>query len=156
MFGLLVVGIWLWPQRGILPTAIGADLGEVRLETAYAAPMRAGTTSEVELTWLLVRPQRPLTSFVHLVGTDGSVRTQHDGPLAGVYTPFERWLPGMLVKRSHMVPIPADLAPGIYELMAGVYLSTDPSTVLMPLSVGGQPNDGTSHRIRIGAVEVLP
>jgi hypothetical protein len=156
VLGLLVVSIWVWPQREILPTAIGADFGDVRLESAYAAPARAGTLGEVELTWLLVKPRQPLTSFVHLVGPDGTVRAQDDGPLSGVYTPFERWLPGMIVARSHMLPIPADLAPGTYELLAGAYLAADPGAVLVPFGAGEQSDNGTSHRVRIGTIEVLP
>ena len=102
----------MWPQREIVPAVVGADFGEVRLEAAHAEPARAGKSAEVELTWMLARPEQALTAFVHLIGPDGKVKAQNDGPLAGVYTPFERWLPGMLVKRQHLVPVPADLAPG--------------------------------------------
>ena len=156
LLGLITAGLWLWPQQEIQPAAIGADFGEVRLESAHTAPVRAGTAAEVELAWLLVNPEQPLTSFIHLLGPDGSVVTQHDGPLAGIHTPFERWTPGMFVTRQHMLPIPSELAPGTYELMAGVYRSADSSDVLLPLSVDGQPSDGASHRVSIGTIDVLP
>lgn len=163
LLGLLPVVGLLWPPQTVAPTVIGAAFGapptgpvEVRLEAVSAAPVRVGTPASVDLYWFIVDPQRPLTAFVHLLGADGQVVAQHDGPLAGDYTPFERWLPGLVVKRQHLVPLPADLPPGLYDLMAGVYLASDANTVLMPLRVDSQPGEQGSHRIRIGKIEVIP
>ncbi len=161
LLGLLPTAGLLWQPQASVPTAVAANFGvvssgatEVQLEAAYTAPVCAGSIAPIELYWFIVNPKQPLTTFVHVVDANGQVKTQHDGPLAGDYTPFERWWPGMFVKRQHPVPIPAGLAPGRYEMLAGIYLSADANTVLVPLDAGQVRGEGRSHRVSIGTLEV--
>jgi hypothetical protein len=74
---------------------------------------------------------------------------QHDGALAGDYTPATRWQPGLALERSHPVTLPADLAPGEYVLLAGVY---EPGRADAPLRAAGHDE----ARIPIGVLLVLP
>ncbi len=91
--------------------------------------------------------------FVHLLGPDGQVVAQHDGDPVGGYTPTTRWKQGELVADTHRLLLGENVAPGEYELRAGMYevrpgetpgfrnLTPDPPTgdgriVLGPVTVG--------------------
>ncbi|HSJ59111.1 MAG TPA: hypothetical protein VLC95_18120, partial [Anaerolineae bacterium] len=77
------------------------------------------------------------TVFVHLVeaGDGGAPLSQADAPPAGGRWPTYLWLPGVAVDDVHRVRLPAGLAPGVYDLLAGLY---DPETgTRLPLAAGG-------------------
>lgn len=153
--GVLPALLWLWPARMATPAQVGADYGSVRLEAASVRSARTGTNAEVDLTWYIAQPQEPLTAFVHVAADDDRVLAQDDGPLAGTYTPFERWLPGMIVSRRHSVPLPADLPAGTYRVLAGVYPSQAPGEALAPLENSSADLDTDEHgRITVGVLEV--
>jgi len=141
--GLLAV------ERPLKP--IGVSYGFVRLEAAAVTPARPGQAAIVSLTWLVVAAPEPVTAFVHVVGPDGRVVAQHDGPLGGLYTPAGRWLPGELLPDEHLIPLPPDLAPGTYVLKAGLYRPGSPEAPLLPAGWGGN-----EARIEIGQLEVRP
>lgn len=141
--GLLAV------ERPMQP--IGVSYGFVRLEAAAVTPARPGETAVVALTWLAAGAPEPVTAFVHLVGPDGRLIAQHDGPLAGPYTPAARWLPGELLPDEHPIPLPPDLTPGSYLLKAGLYRPGSPEAPLLPS--GWQ---GADVRVEIGSLEVRP
>ncbi len=67
------------------------------------------------------------TVFVHLVaqGERGPVLAQGDAPPLGGRWPTSLWLPGVALDDSHTVQVPPDLAPGVYDLLVGLY---DPRT----------------------------
>jgi len=141
--GLLAV------ERPLKP--IGVSYGFVRLEAAAVTPARPGQAAIVSLTWLVVAAPEPVTAFVHVVGPDGRVVAQHDGPLGGLYTPAGRWLPGELLPDEHLIPLSPDLAPGTYVLKAGLYRPGSPEAPLLPAGWGGN-----EARIEIGQLEVRP
>ena len=59
--------------------------------------------------------------FVHLVGDVPEPVAQGDGPpLLGDY-PTTMWAPGEIVADPHLVAFPADLPPGQYRLLVGMY-----------------------------------
>jgi len=61
------------------------------------------------------------TVFVHLLDSDGALVASHDGPpMAGRY-PTRAWAPGEVVKDTHPLALPTDLAPGRYRLQVGMY-----------------------------------
>lgn len=131
-------------------TAIGADYGFIRLEAVHTpAPLRAGELAPVQLTWLAKDTGEPVSAFVHLVDELGNGLSQHDGPPGGRDTPFQSWMPGLILYSTHNITIPDDLPPGTYRLVAGLYY---PERAHEPLV----PANGSSPRLEIGNVEVIP
>jgi hypothetical protein len=104
---------------------IGYDLGD-----ATASP---GSYVEVRLHWHAVdTPESNYHSFVHLLGTEDQILAQHDGTPGEGQLPTLGWLPGEYVVDAHRLYLPAELPPGEYRLVVGLY---DPVSDLRP----GQP-----------------
>jgi len=84
--------------------------------------LRPGDTLSLTLVWraeaVMVESYRV---FVHLIGPDGTLVAQSDGEPAGWYRPTTSWAPGEIVLDSRSLALPADLAPGVYRLYAGLY-----------------------------------
>lgn len=80
--------------------------------------------SRLTLYW---RPDRPTavdyTVFVHLLGQDGQILAQADGPPLAGHWPTSAWLAGRIVQDSRPLPLPAGafgrLAVGLYEPASG-------------------------------------
>lgn len=67
---------------------------------------------------------RSYTVFTHLVGADDVPLAQHDAiPREGYATLF--WAPGEVVVDYHPLTLPADLPPGDYRLLVGLYTRAD-------------------------------
>lgn len=63
------------------------------------------------------------TVFVHLVPLEGDDKALSQGdapPLSGRW-PTSLWVPGQVLDDEHVVPLPADLPPGAYSLLVGLY-----------------------------------
>ncbi len=146
---LLLLGASGVTAQAAAPVAVEAAFGPVRLEAAAAEPAAAGSDAEVRLYWSIQGPVEPLVAFIHVVDGTGAVVAQNDGPLGGEYTPVERWLPGLVMARTHTIPLPENLPPGRYGLKAGVYR---PGQADAPLVAAGQ----SEARVDIGTLEVRP
>ena len=130
--------------------AVAADYGFIRLEGVRSLPpLRAGDVAPVQLTWLAKDTGEPVSAFVHLVDESGNGLSQHDGPPGGRDTPFQSWMPGLILYSTHNITIPDDLPPGTYRLVAGLYY---PERAHEPIV----PANGSSPRLEIGNVEVNP
>jgi 4-amino-4-deoxy-L-arabinose transferase-like glycosyltransferase len=95
-----------------------------------------GQTITVTLLWQARQPvSEDYTVFVHLLDRAGKRWAQQDAqPLDNLY-PTSRWAPGEMVRDSHPLSLPADLPPGRYFLLVGMYL---PATgERLPASTGG-------------------
>ena len=147
--GVLIAGLSFLPTRQTVSTPIGADYGSLRLESSIVGSAKAGENATVQLDWLVVEPSPPLNAFVHVVDGAGTVVAQNDGPLAGAYTPSQRWTPGLLLQHKHTVPLPDALPPGDYLVKAGVYEPGQAGAPLMPV---GQ----SDPRVDVGWLEVRP
>jgi 4-amino-4-deoxy-L-arabinose transferase-like glycosyltransferase len=99
-------------QDGVI--LVGAD--------AISTTVTAGSTLPVRLVWsAATQPQRDYTIFVHLVDENGIPLAQNDRqPLGGFY-PTSAWSPGVWVEELYQLAVPADLAPGRYRLVTGLY-----------------------------------
>lgn len=90
-----------------------------------ATQARRGETVRVLLYW---RAQpglaKNLSAFVHLTTADGVIVAQQDNQHPA-HAPTSRWETDAYAADEHLLEIPATLAPGVYELRAGVY---DPAT----------------------------
>lgn len=95
----------------------------LREETAVAP----NDTVTVTLIWDAQRPvPTDYTVFVHLLGADGRLLTQHDSmPLAGT-RPTTSWQVGERLIDRYTLTIPADAPPQTAQLVVGLY---DPVTL---------------------------
>ncbi len=117
---------------------------------APAAGWTAGTEAHIRLRWAADAAYRGrYTVFVHLLGPDGAPAAQGDQePLGGFY-PTDAWVPNVPVDDEYTLALPAELAPGTYRLVVGLY---DPATgERLPLLHDGRP-DGDA--VEVGAVQV--
>jgi hypothetical protein len=80
------------------------------------------TACRVILHWqALVMPEADYTVFVHLVGEDGLIASQHDSkPVGGLY-PTTMWKAGEVIVDEHSLPLATDIPPGDYRLLVGLY-----------------------------------
>lgn len=81
---------------------------------------------DLTLYWEAVRPaQRPYTIFNHLTDSQGNVVAQKDNwPVNGQWPPT-CWQAGEEIVDPYRIELPADLAPGLYKLVTGVYDAAD-------------------------------
>ncbi len=131
-------------------SAIGADYGNIRLEGVRPPPpTRSGEVAAVQLWWSVKTVGVPVSAFVHLVDETGMGVSQHDGPPGGQYTPYPRWVPGLVLNSTYYISVPETLSPGTYRIVAGLYFPDISYEPLVPLN-------GGNARLEIGTLEVLP
>jgi len=117
-----------------LQLSLNADLGQqVSLLGANFDPadvvstaLRPSDAFTVTLAW---EAQAEMDSsyrvFLHLLRPDGGLLTQSDGEPVNWTRPTTGWAPGEVVLDQRVLTIPADVPPGQYRLVAGLY---DPGT----------------------------
>jgi 4-amino-4-deoxy-L-arabinose transferase-like glycosyltransferase len=75
------------------------------------------------------------TVFIQLLNEGGQVVAQVDAPPQGGTAPTITWLPGEILPDAYRLPLPADLPPGGYRLITGLYR---PDTgARLPVTSGG-------------------
>ncbi len=80
----------------------------------------------VTLTWAAAGvPPQDYNVFVHLIGADGTLLAQHDGPPDQGRYPTQWWLRDDVIVDVHLLPLPAPL-PETAHLRVGMY---DPVTL---------------------------
>lgn len=130
-------------NRGdVLATYNFGDVGEVSLYTfqpnpiPLIAPARftggvelvehrtqvSGNAVTLTLYWRVIAPQtQRLTVFTHVVDSNGELVAQHDGRPGGETNPMMDWQLDEVQADTHRIPLPANLVPGEYELIVGLY-----------------------------------
>ena len=89
--------------------------------------------------------------FLHFVHKESGVQWGHDQQPLGPRLPTRLWYSGLADTEVWQVPLPADLAPGRYEVFTGLYRATDMER--LPASDA----DGTSFidaRVALGALTI--
>lgn len=82
----------------------------------------AGATVPVTVGWLALRPmETSYTGFVHLLDQAGQIVAQDDHVPQQGRRPTNTWLSGEVVEDDYELRLPADLAPGRYRLLIGLY-----------------------------------
>ena len=84
--------------------------------------LKAGGTFTVTLYWQAGRQiiERDYQAFVHVLGEEGQLIAQHDGPPRSGMYPTSVWSPGEIVADAHPITIPPDYR-GKVRLLAGLY-----------------------------------
>jgi serine/threonine-protein kinase len=116
-----------------------------------------GASISCVLRWRALQPVADsYTVFFHLLGPDGRLVTQDDHePLqAGVTIPTNGWTPGVFVSDTHNVTIPDNAVGGVYQLRAGMYLSSDSSRRLPVIDTGRTSHE--NHSVLILEIQVGP
>ncbi|HXF63495.1 MAG TPA: hypothetical protein VNK95_17835, partial [Caldilineaceae bacterium] len=119
---------------------LGAELAGSPLPTGSAAlTVAPGASLPLTLFWQLARPVKTdYTVLVHWIGPDGQLVGQGDHPPA---IPTTLWHPDTTFVDAHPLTVPPDLAPGDYQLMAGLYeLAT---LQRLPVVIDGNPAGDT-------------
>jgi hypothetical protein len=118
------------PERSFSPPALThtteTAVGEITTLLGAIIDLTTAETLPVELIWRAeAETAVSYRVFLHLVGPDGALITQSDGEPAQWQRPTTGWLPGEIIRDSHQLHLPADLPPGHYTLLVGLY---DPVT----------------------------
>lgn len=95
----------------------------LRLRTAALPPSaQPGETLALVLTWeALSTPAVDYSVFVHVRDFAGRTVAQHDGWPRLESSPTSRWAADNVVLDPHVINLPAELPPGEYRLVAGLY-----------------------------------
>jgi hypothetical protein len=108
------------PQRAVhYRVGDHIQLAGVRLSAEHVSP---GDTLTVVLYWQSDGQAREdYTVFCHLVSASSGLVAQHDGRPVLEIRPVPSWRAEETMVDSHTIPLSADLLPGRYELVAGMY-----------------------------------
>jgi hypothetical protein len=107
-------------------TAVNITLSEQASLVGFSledSTVAAGETLNLELVWQAVTElSESYRVFVHVLGADGRIVAQADGLPANWTRPTTGWLPGEFIRDAHSLTLPAELPPGEYALVTGLYL----------------------------------
>ncbi len=105
-----------WPALALLEQNISVEYSPPR------AFMRPGEVLYLNLRWLTAgRVENLDRVFVHFGIAEAAPVAQSDHELADGFTPISKWPPQHAAADRHALLLPADLPPGQYLLLAGVY-----------------------------------
>lgn len=117
-----------------METAVDAQFGEaIMLKGAgvQGEALRPGDVLGVTLFWETAAPlETRYKVFLHLLDAQGNLVAQRDSEPGGGSLPTTAWSPGETVVDNHGVLLPADLPPGAYDLVVGLYDAADPAARL--------------------------
>lgn len=141
---------------------LGFNLGKVKSENEIFLPsdgpikndwptFKPGEIMGLTVYWQpKARIERDYVVFIHLHPVsqpDKNVAARDTQPLLGAY-PTSHWKPGEIVVDSPNLALPADLPPGDYELIMGLY-ATNPDGSLTPLLL-----DGGANSLKLGTLRI--
>ena len=130
-----------WPDQRV--DALFGEEGRVQLvgfDVPGGTTRQAGDVLPVSLLWQ-ANDAIPLdyTVALFLIASDGALVAQQDTFPEYYFAPTSTWRPGALLRDNHGLALPADLAPGEYELWLALYHWETP-TERLPITA----LDGTS------------
>ncbi len=93
------------------------------LDYALEPNWRPGEIKQLALTWAVSTPlATDYQVYVHLrEAISGETVAQADGPPLDGWYPTSRWVPATRITDQRVFSLPADLAPGQYDLFVGFY-----------------------------------
>jgi len=113
----------------------------------------AGKSLALTLYWqALEADERDHVIFAHLVGPDGLLIAQQDAPPLGGSYPASEWTSGDVFLHRVVLRIPADVPPGEYDLLVGMYTYPD----IERLTVASDRPHAQDRLIWLQRVDVRP
>ncbi|MGB0383592.1 MAG: ArnT family glycosyltransferase [Ardenticatenaceae bacterium] len=114
-------------------------LGEKIALLGYDLPqktLQASDSAEINLYWQgLAQMERNYTVFVQILNEQGQLVAQQDNePNQGQF-PTSLWQPGEIIRDPYAIELPADLPPGQYTIIIGMY--EWPSLERLPIIIDG-------------------
>ncbi|HMR66580.1 MAG TPA: glycosyltransferase family 39 protein, partial [Anaerolineae bacterium] len=124
-FGPVKVG---GPPPGLVVSQARPDRGlevnfgdQIRL-VGYDEPRRQGDSLDLTLYWQsLAVTGVDYTAFIHVRDQAGNTVAQADRPPTNHRYPTSVWSPGEIIPDQVLIPLPAGLAAGEYQVVAGLY-----------------------------------
>jgi hypothetical protein len=132
-FGRQRLALFYFPPQPLVEAAVGATFGDtIALERAAIAPtVRPEGVLPVALHWTAKQPVlKDYQVFVHLLDAEGNHVAQSDNQPVLWTRPTSSWTPGEPIEDRHALVLPAELSPGLYTLIVGVYLPGDGERLL--------------------------
>ena len=113
---------------------------------------RAGETLSIDFTWRSdAQGSEDHVQFLHLGHVESGEWFVYDQQPLGARMPTRLWYSGLADSETWQVPLPADLAPGRYEVLTGLYRVSDKERVPMTDADGGPWLD---NRVALGSLVV--
>lgn len=138
-----------WPKETTVPpaaTVVQAAFGPAISLYGYTLgnqPVTAAEALDLTLYWQAQQvPDGNYQVFVHLVATsDGQLVQQTDRIPVNWLRPTEGWRPGEVLTDHYLLSLPPELAPGLYQVVVGLY--EPDSWQRLPVTYQGevQPHD---------------
>ncbi|MCW5850848.1 MAG: glycosyltransferase family 39 protein [Anaerolineae bacterium] len=142
-------------EPGPIQHSVSARLGSSITLLGYdvaPTPAAPGQPLRVTLHWrALAAPDRGYTRFLHLVDAGGQLRAQSDSPPAGGTRPTTGWVEGEVVADTVQLTLPADLPPGRYHLLTGLY---DPTTLARLPALNAANAPWPNAAVDLGEIEI--
>ena len=145
----LVIGDWPPPpQVKIDPPVRLGDLVQLegaamldttgKEQTLAGKSLAPGEAIDLRLHWRVQKfIHNDYTTFVHVVGPDGSIVTQADRQPLNGFVPTSYWSPRQVMADNYTIQLPSDAPSGEYQLRVGWYeLET---LTRLPMSQAGNP-----------------
>jgi hypothetical protein len=131
--------------------AVFANRIELRACALDPGPLGPTEVIHVSLSWRSLQPiDADYTVFVHLIGEGGRIWAQHDSHPVGCSCPTSSWDVGEEITDQHGIALPADIPPGEYKLVLGLYDATTGER--LPLTTSAQ--DTPADRVVVGPITV--
>jgi hypothetical protein len=139
-----------FPPEQVMPNALAVPVGDSLAVRGYELDLSSispGMDLGLKVYWETDAVlERDYTIFTQLLDSQGALVSGHDSqPLSG-YFPTSQWPAGEIVTDMIRLPLPAELPPGDYTLITGMYLLE--TLERLPVS-GGQANQVTLTAIKI-------
>jgi hypothetical protein len=114
--------------------------------------VRAGEALPLSLFWRADQPvAESYAVFMQLLDGQGGLQAQVDAVPVGGFRPTDAWQPGEVIRDNYAFMVPADLPPGEYQLIVGLY---SPSTVER-LPVRAADGTGLGDYIPLATIAVI-
>jgi hypothetical protein len=124
-FGGQRLALFYFPPQPLAEVEVGISFGDAIIleRAAAAATAQPGGVLPVVLHWAAKQTvSEDYHVFVHLLDAEEVRVAQSDNQPALWTRPTSSWVPGEPVEDRHALAVPVDLPPGVYTLIAGVYL----------------------------------